>query len=118
MIKPRRAPRPKPFANPKYERGQPRSGRMPLTLIDGSTTANAQRDLAIIAASFHAKRPCYAQALQRFAQQIKDGYTAALAVANYTTKPATNTAFSERTFADPTVVEKTLSDSSFLETPE
>lgn len=98
------------FANPKYEREARRSGRMPLTLIDGSTRANAARDLAAIAASIHAVRPCYGQLLQRAAQQIADSYTAASAVTNYATTPAANTTFTSITFAEPTFTEGSFTE--------
>lgn len=78
---------------------------MPLTLVDASTRASLQRDLDVIAASFQSVRPCYAQALRRFAQQAADSYTAAQAVAAYTSTPSHNESASERTLADPSLAE-------------
>lgn len=88
---------------------------MPLTLIDGSSRATIARDLAAIAASFHAVRPCYAQMIQRAAQQVADSYSAAAAVAAYTTTPSANSTFTSTTFSDTTFTDRTFGETTHLD---
>ena len=44
--------------NPRYTRRTGRTGRVPLTLINGSTAASIEEDLQIFAAAIHFSRPC------------------------------------------------------------
>lgn len=85
-----------------------RSGRMPITLIDGSTRANAAASIRALAAALHFRRPCYAAMLQRVASQVSDSYTAAQAISNYTDSP---------TFDLPVPVETTFSEGTFSDAP-
>lgn len=91
----KRANRAKPAPNPRYDRSLPRSGRLPITLIDGSTRAAAAASIQALAAAIHYARPCYAAQLQRVAAQVADTYTAAQAVSNYTTLPTPAAKFTE-----------------------
>jgi hypothetical protein len=117
---PRRPRRPQQLTkwqNPKYEPGYRRRGRMPITLIDGSSRANIARDLAALAASIHAVRPCTALTLQRMAAQIRDSYTAAQAVANYTSKPSANRVLTEATLTEVVFGEVVLAELPTQEAP-
>jgi hypothetical protein len=64
-----------------------RSGRMPRTLINGSTGANAATGVRAIAAAIHFRRPCYAMQLQRIGRALAEGVTEAGAIAAWTEKP-------------------------------
>ena len=101
--------------NPRYDRSLRRSSRIPLTLIDGSSRANIARDLQVFAASIHAWRPCHAQTIQRYAAQINDSYTAAQAIANYTTTPQLAGPYAEPTFTDATFANPSFSEPTFSE---
>ena len=92
-----------------------RSGRIPVTLIDASSVANAATGLRKMAAAIHARRPCYAQTLQRYAEQIQNGYTEAGAIAAMTTTPTANTTADEITQAEITLAEITLSENTLTE---
>lgn len=99
------------FARGGPGRGDPlRSGRMPRTLVDGSTGANAATGIRAIAASIHFRRPCYAAQLQRIGRALAEGVTEAGAAAAWTEKPVPLGAV-----ADNTVAEGSLSDHSAAE---
>ena len=96
-------------------RTRDRSGRMPLTLIDASTVANAARDLRVIASSMHTSRPCYAQHLQIIATQIAEATNAAGAIAAHPETPSSSAAHAEITQAEITLSEITLSEKTLSE---
>jgi hypothetical protein len=87
-----------------------RSGRMPRTLINGSTGANAAAGVRAIAASMHFRRPCYAAQLQRIGRALAEGVTEAGAIAAWTEKPVPLGAVGGNTLA-----ENALAESSAVE---
>lgn len=102
--------------NPRFDLSLKRSERVPLTLIDASSRANAARDLRVLAASIHAWRPCHAQIIQKFATEIEQSYTAAAAIAAMTSVPQPAGAPTEITMRELTVAERAMVEITFLET--
>lgn len=85
--------------DPRWERLTGRSGRIPRTLIDASTVANAKVGLLTFAAAIDTDRPCWAQTLRRYAEQIGAGYSEAAAIAAMTDEPSASAAFTETSFS-------------------
>lgn len=101
------------FDNPRYTRFTGRTGRLPLTLIDGSTRANAARDIEVMAASIHFARPCYAFMLQRIAFAVANSLDAAGQITAKTGElSAANILVVEVTLSDPTEAETTFSETT------
>lgn len=93
-----------------------RSGRYPITLLDmessgsGLTVAEISTGLQQFASSIHPRRPCYAQALQRFAQQISENVNASQAVSSWTAKPEFNKSSTESPFTEHPFVERMFNE--------
>jgi len=87
-----------------------RSGKMPVTLINGTTAATAAPGIQAVAASIAAHRPCYAAQLQRIARALTEGVSEAQAVTNWTEKPVAGTILTERTLSERAVTEIVLTE--------
>ena len=104
-----RGSKPPPQYAPRF-RDALRSGRLPRTLIDGSTGANAATGIRALAAAIHFRRPCYAAQLQRVARALAEGLTETGAIAAWAEVPAPLGAVAENS-----LVENSFADSSPLE---
>lgn len=88
-----------------------RSMRVPITLIDASSRPAIHDALVSLAASQrNGPCSCVAEHLTQIAAQIRDSYTAAQAIANYTATPAAAAGFTEPAFAETPFGEITFTD--------
>jgi hypothetical protein len=103
------------YDNPRFTRRTGRTGRLPLTLIDGSTVASAAEGIRIFSAAIHFSRPCWAQTLQRYAAQIENGWDEDEAIVELDDEPGIEDPVEEGTFSSSTFSERTFSESGFDE---
>jgi hypothetical protein len=96
--------------NPRFDVSLRRRETMPVTLLDASTCAKAAIGLQAIAAGLHAGRPCHAQALQKHAAAMTNGWTAAQSIAALTDTPAAEVTLGDKALADPTLKDVILGD--------
>lgn len=105
---------PEPQSKPRY-RDPLRSGRMPRTLINGSTGTHASVGIRAIAAAIHFRRPCYAAQLQRIGRALSEGVTEAGAIAAWTEIPAPLGAVAENTLAENSLTDSISNENALSE---
>lgn len=109
-----RGGRPEPQSTPRF-RDPLRSGRLPRTLIDGSSGANAATGLLSLAAAIHFRRPCYAAQLQHIGRALSESLTEAGAIAAWIEVPAPLGAVADNTLSEPSITDITSTETTLSE---